>query len=783
LACQKRVGIREYHDPEKTSTSTLIAFAQRHPRGTFQQTPAARVNGLASKSASRIAKTVPQIEHIELGNSPPSDSDLTGTMSSNSGAPLFQFNNNGKSKEPLFASNVTSNGLFSAQSTPESNRFLDSPDSRSLFAGATPGVKSGSKSAGSLFSAGGKPTFNLGPVASAGPSSNKQTSSFGLSPPKATGTTGMFGEGESTEIYEDDSRDEDMEQDEDESGMYGDEEEEDYTEEESSVMEESNQPGNKPGPYVEMIGPPATEPGALIIKAEELMEELERLMSPPRDDEYDPDEDMDFDMDRRAPSLERQQEYLGKASKDFLTALHAQLSKSTKAKADRNLRYAYYIASLILPLHHATSNTTEVLRKWIFTHHPEPSRSHLTSVRGTHPNSALSVDFWDVVYRLTIRGEVQEAAEVLRSANWDFLSEDAPPVSQPAFGAAQKLNDKRYPQAEIESIKTAVATAISLLERCPGQGRSAYQPSSQFFPMAQPAVDHPGSPADWRIWRGEVLKASEEIKGIAMEDDEDPEETYYDAYNPQTGRGGSFGFARASKPKMKVPSAISRHLRAMYDVMRGDQDAITSTADNWQEATVSLMMWTKDADSAAADEEEEFEDNVAHHSQNMNPGEYYSVMMHRKKRQLAQLSAVMDVIVEEIPPNPTDRLETAICGVLANDPLYIAELEKYSSLIAATIVEIGGWAGWIKREITPKDNIANGNNMGLDEDDFAVLGMGAVDTIAEGKLAEDAIRRWGSRLFGTEWIDEDAEVEGWEIGIGPIARTKDGRRLNAKVSP
>ena len=652
-----------------------------------------------------------------------------------------------------------------------------------------------------MFSGTGKPAFNLNPSGTTTTSTtNKQPmfppSAFSLSPPKPTHPSAAPGrhasppsdedeytEGGSPKIYEDDSRGEPTAQDEEDedTGMYGDEE--DFAEDDT-MQDDSPRATDKSTAYKEEIGAPVKEPGTLIIRTEELMEELAGLISPPpfEDVEYDYDDDVDMDMDRPAPpSLECQQEILGKISKSFLTTLKEHVSKPKKIKADTNLHNAYYIASLILPLHHSTANTTEVLRKWLYTHHAEPSRAHVTAVRGTHPNSVFSVDFWDVVYQLVLRGEVREAEEVLRSANWDLPCEDAPPVTKPAFGA-QQINDKRYTRPEIESIKSAVATAGNLLLRCPGQGRSVYQPPSQFFPAIQPSVDSPGSPADWRIWRGEVLKASEELKGISSDQnilDDDTEDSYYDAYHPLGNRGGSFGFTHATKPKKaKVPSEISRALRNMYEVMRGDKDAILTSSNIWHEAVVGLMMWTKDVDSDAADEEEEFEDSID--MNRMGLGEYYTVLVHRKRRQLTQLSSIMELIADEMPLNPTESLEIAAGGAMAGDPTFIVELAKYSPLVTAAVVEIGGWAGWIKREKTTKAP-SGGRDMGLDEDDFAVLGMGENSNDKIAKTAEDALRRYASCLFSTTWINEGAEIEGWEVGVGLLARIKNGKQLAGKV--
>jgi len=688
------------------------------------------------------------------------------------------------------------------------DRYPDLPAGRSLFAGATPAAgkslssklganraTDGGGGGGGLFpQTGGKPLFSLSP--SNGDSSQQPLfpqNPFSQSPIRPGGALGRYsspvGVDDSDDlgytnrsspmIYEDDSREASrtQEDEDDDTGEFGDEE--DF--EDDDTMQDESEIERILG-YNQEIGLPANEPGTLILRTDNLMSELSDALLPrsyDRDDYYDEDDiemDMDMDTDGRGLTLEAQQDQLSKASRAFLSALHEHLPKHKRNKADNNLHNAYYLASLALPLNHSTTSVTEVLRKWLFVHHANPTRAQLTAVRATHPSSSFAPDFWDVVSRLVLRGEVPEAIEILRSANWDLRCEDAPAVSKPAFGA-QRINDKRYTREEIDSVKDAVATLVTLLLRCPAKGRSSYLPPLNFFPQVDLIMDFPGNPSDWRIWRGEVLKALEELRGLSQGDesvDDDTEDSYYNSFHPVNG---SFGFGITKAAKVKVPTEFNRQIRKMYDVMHGERDSIVVEAESWQELVVALMMWAKDTSSAAADEEEEYEDSI--NVMQMAPGEYWSVVHNRRRRQHTQLTELLEVVTEEMPPNPTDSLELAAGGIMANDPGFVLEIEKNSQLVAATIVEIGGWAGWITRETTPKDP-SRGRDMGLDEDDLALLEMGIDNEDIQAKAAEDTLRRYASSLFGTPWI-KDMEIEGWEIGSRLLNRVRNGRRLTEKV--
>jgi hypothetical protein len=680
------------------------------------------------------------------------------------------------SKTPIFsppATNKSSNGLFSTQSTPQGDRFQDAPSpinngNNYLFAGATPAAKSASSrfGRGGLFP--GKPTFNLN--APAGKLLFDASAERYSSPPEDNHY------GDPPQIYEDDSRGEPTPQDEEEdTGMYGDDES--FAEEDFNMRDDTDlSPRGRGRSVIWKIGNPVEEPGSLILQTEGLMEDLANLISPPSaENGYD----MDLDLERPLPpSIEEQQEIFAKYSKLFLAAFQEHLPKTQKTQFEKNMHSAYHLASLALPLHHSTANTTETLRKWVFTNHPDPSRQQLTAVRATHPNSAFSPDFWDVVSRLVLRGEVQEAVEVLRSANWDLLSKNAPAVSKPAFGP-QKVNDKRYTPAEIESIKEAVHNTIKLLTMCPGKGRSSYQPPSTFFPPINPNVDSPGTPADWRIWRGQVLRVAEELKGFSQSDDTYDDEIVDSFLEPS--RPGSFGFNSQRSTKAKVPSDILRALRNIYEVMRGNEDAIFTSVEIWQEAAAALMMWAKNVDSPEAEEEEEFEESIS--TSNMSHGEYLAILTHRKRRQLSFLRSVIERIAEQTPMDPNDNLELALAGTMAADNDFLTYLEEYSPLCASAVVEIGGWSGWIKREL-PISSPSNRHTFdaNLDVDDFAVLETsGDGGGKREAQTAENILRRYGCDLLGTPWIDEPASVEGWEVAVGVLSRVKSGQALSEKV--
>lgn len=595
-------------------------------------------------------------------------------------------------------------------------------------------------------------------------------------------------------IYEDDSIEDATPQDESaDSGMYGDDEDVgdvDYTDdtvEQGEVDDEfdyeegmGDETPIKRVPYRPDIQPGIIhEPNSLILTTEELMEGLHQTLEPmpipSEDDDY-----MDYDdaeMERPVPPpLEKQAEAFAKFSKTFLQAIERDLPKNQQGNMENSLRQAYYVASLVLPLHHSTASTPETLRKWLFAHHANPSTKALHAVKTFHPSCASCPDYWEMLLRLIVRGEIAEVIELLGAGNWDLLSTSAPTsFSKPAFGT-QKPIDKRYKPEEVETIKHAILGLRRVVESTPGRGRSSYQPSaSPFFPNPAPNIDFPGSTADWRIWRGQVIQAHEEFKRLAGGsddiDDSLDEDSFYTNYHPT--HPSSFGFGIKQQNTTKLPGDIARHLRSIYEILSGDEGAVLAACQQWEEGVVAVTMWCRETETDEEDDEELGIVDIDPSS--IEEGEYRLAIGARKSRELMALSSVIEVVVNELPLDPHSTTDIAIGGVFAGDPTFLGELSKLSLLVASVVVEIGGRAEWIERERSSQDEGMDVLS-GFDDEELAVLKSAPRDS-PYARLAEDILREYASGLFAIEWINEEAEVQGWEVGVGVLDRVNNGKEL------
>lgn len=527
-----------------------------------------------------------------------------------------------------------------------------------------------------------------------------------------------------------------------------------------------------------------TEPGSLIIRTEELMEELSQLMAPRATAEYDSDTDDDLDMeiDRPAPPPPaKQEEHLTRYSKLFLETLAQHLLKGDPKSP---LHKAYYIASLVLPLHHSRANVPESLRKWLYIHKQNPTRAQLHTLRSFHPNCVFAPNYWDILQALILRGELIEALDIIQQTDWDGLCVDAPAPKPPKPGAPpQKPGiEKRYSRAEIDAVKVAVTTCTRLLNTCPGLARSSYATGpSNFFPST--AVTH-GTTSAWRVWQGSVYAACDELRVPGADDSTitDTDDSYYTNYHPRH-TAGSFGLAGARGGKQQaipLPPDIARGLRVLYELMRGERDAVVAAATRWEDAVCALLFWNVVPDDDDEEEEDEDEDDGP-------PATVTAVDRACRDKELIRLRKITESVAEgDMPLDPTSEAELAVGAAMVWDTSVVVDvLPGHSLLVAAAVVEICGWGGRIERlrmaeQEGEKKRRRGGVLVGFDDDEMAVLGMEA-GSGEEGKLADGVLREYACGLCALEWVDEGAEFEGWEAGVGVLERVRSGRELAGMV--
>ncbi|KAG0124839.1 hypothetical protein HOY82DRAFT_493631 [Tuber indicum] len=183
-----------------------------------------------------------------------------------------------------------------------------------------------------------------------------------------------------------------------------------------------------------------------------------------------------------------------------------------------------------------------------------------------------------------------------------------------------------------------------------------------------------------------------------------------------------------------------------------------------------------DPDSSIGDDSEDDDEDGVY-----DDGTGKALNRRRREKDLIRLSKVTERLVEsDTPLDPTNELELAAGACLVWDTNVVVQvMPKFSLLVASTLVEICGAAGSIQRGKIGSE--AKTRVMGgFDEDELAVFGMNR-GSGTEAEKADGVVKEYAAGLFGVEWVDEKAQVEGWEVAVGALHRVRGGREMSGKL--
>lgn len=282
-----------------------------------------------------------------------------------------------------------------------------------------------------------------------------------------------------------------------------------------------------------------------------------------------------------------------------------------------------------------------------------------------------------------------------------------------------------------------------------------------------------------------MYAACDELRVPGADDStiDDTDDSYYANYHPRH-TAGSFGLAGARTGKSQnvpLPPDIARGLRVLYELMRGERDAIVAAATRWEDAVCALLFWNvvPDTDDDGDEDEDEEDDEL--------PATVTVVDRMRRDKELLRLCKVTESVAEgDMPLDPTSEAELAAGAAMVWDRSVVVDmLPGHSLLVASAVVEICGWGGRIERlrmaePEGERKRRRGGVLVGFDDDEMAVLGMEAGGG-EEGKLTDGVLREYACGLCALEWVDEGAEFEGWEAGVGVLERVRSGRELAGMV--
>ncbi|KAJ5225059.1 hypothetical protein N7468_006284 [Penicillium chermesinum] len=461
-----------------------------------------------------------------------------------------------------------------------------------------------------------------------------------------------------------------------------------------------------------------------------------------------------------------------------------------------NLVKASYLASLLLQIHHpsrasapiaSASNPAahggpdsmikamqrasvatpvpQILLDWLNSSHSSQSND-LQALRYVEPNPTASSNFWDIINATVLRGRFVEAAEVLRSADFNYARsalEDGLP--QPGYRGKQ-----------LQNIQHCVNKALHILDSCPG------------FQDDDWDITGP----DWTEYRKKVLKAVTALEEYAEGGEKDEQ---LEPVQNQGFQAVNFGFPNlgpkptsftqsARMAESRVPWSIYQNLRALYRIILGDTSTIKAYSQDWVEATIGLTAWWdgEDDDTISGPD---FRTSTGSNDFRRSRGSKNLRAVDRNMRDayLRRLDLAFGNVTSNdgaekgFQVNTLNTLEVGLASVFEGNTQGVLELlQSWSLCVAAAVAEISTLGGWF--------GVSSSSKMaGLNQNDLIVLSYGQ-DTRPSQELSKDQVLcNYAAGLNVRGRIEnETGSRDGWELALEVLSRVDDGPMMKKAVA-
>ncbi|KAJ5464565.1 uncharacterized protein N7458_000251 [Penicillium daleae] len=411
--------------------------------------------------------------------------------------------------------------------------------------------------------------------------------------------------------------------------------------------------------------------------------------------------------------------------------------------------------SMVKAMQRASAATPlpQILLDWLNGNHASQTND-LQALRYVEPNPTASSNFWDIINAAILRGRFAEAAEILRSADFNYARsalEDGLP--QPGYRGMQ-----------LQNIQRCVNKALEILDSCPG------------FQDDDWAITGP----DWTDYRKSVLSAVNDLEEFAEGEERDQAEVPLQDHRFQAVNFGLSNYGQgqnqvsfthsARMAESRVPWTIYQSLRALYRIILGDTATIKATSQDWVEATIGLTAWWdgEDDDGAfrASTSSPDFQRSRGSRNQ------LRAVDRNMRNAYLRRLDLAFSSATNEpsddtgFRVNTMNSLEVGLASVFEGNVQGVLELlQSWSLCITAAITEVAEVGGWLEDGGQQK-------MPGLSENDLMVLSYGQGNMPASRGLTRDEVmRNYALGLNERRSIENESNSrEGWELGLEVLAR-------------
>ncbi|CAG8309243.1 unnamed protein product [Penicillium salamii] len=412
-----------------------------------------------------------------------------------------------------------------------------------------------------------------------------------------------------------------------------------------------------------------------------------------------------------------------------------------------------------------------VLLEWLSNSHA-PQTKDLQALKYVEPNPTASTNFWDIIIASVLHGRLSDAAEVLRSADFNYAQsarEDG--LTQPGYRGAQ-----------LQNIQRCVNKALQILESCPSTQSDDWDVTGH----------------EWSQYRKRVLSAVTDLEDFAEGDERDEsnvpvQEPRFQAVNfgmptfNQNLNQNPVSFAQSARmAESRVPWSIYQSLRSIYRIILGDPSAIKGKSQDWVEATITLTAWWDGEDDEegldfGASEGDKFQDFLRSRGPKSHVRAVDRNMRYAYRNRLAQALSHTTTDASDsadFRPNTMNSVEVGLASVFEGNVQGVLELiQTWSLCVAAAVAEVASQGGWFESGASQK------TMPGLSENDLMVLSYGQTPKSSTKLRKDDVLRRYAFALYDRPTVaDQNGSREGWELSLEVLNRFDNGQEMKNAVS-
>lgn len=543
--------------------------------------------------------------------------------------------------------------------------------------------------------------------------------------------------------------------------------------------------------------PPVREPSELILETEDA---IGKLMDELKAAEF---KHVDFDAVLSNVSKELVENWQNCADESGFERPYGARSGIGPGGQAPSLVKATFLASLLLQIHHPPRETAStakinpmrtgaagmvkaltriptpkplplVLLDWLSENHASQTKD-LQALKYVEPNPTASSNFWDIIIASVLRGRFTDAADVLRSADFNYARsalEDGLP--QPGYRGVQ-----------LQNIQRCVNKALQILESCPGTQSEDWEVTG----------------LDWSQYRKRVLSAVTDLEEFAEGAERDEsivpvQDNRFQAVNfgmstfNQNPSKNPISFAQSARmAESRVPWSIYQSLRSIYRIILGDPSAIKGNSQDWVEATIALTAWWDGEDDSGSNMDfgaSTSSDNFQDFLRSRGPKNHVrAVDRNMRGAYLDRLELALSHTTSDASdnadfrPNTLSGVEVGLASVFEGNVQGVLELlQSWSLCVASAVAEVASLGGWFESGSSQK------KLPGLSENDLMVLSYGQDNKSPARHLhKDDILRNYAFGLYERSVIEnEHSSREGWELSIEVLSRLDDATQMKKAVS-